>query len=84
VVAVMHDSYNSWAWWWMIPMMLIIIAAVVGVVWAIVYAATWPPSSTSEPAPTPEQTLANRFALGAIDADEHHARLEDLQHSRQP
>ena len=76
-----NDGYDNW--WWMIPMMVVMLAVVWAVVWALLHA-TRPDAPASPKSSSPEEVLAQRLAVGEIDAAEYNERLDALRHRAAP
>ena len=75
---MMWGHYDQFSWWWFVLMPLGMLGFWAIVAWVVVTLARGNrPHDTA--APTPEATLAERYARGDIDAEEYHRRLDDLQ-----
>ena len=71
---------NGWSWWYWAVMTIGMIAFWGLVVWAFIAFVRPPGRSSIEETPRePEQILVRRFALGQVDSDEYHRRLESLR-----
>jgi putative membrane protein len=76
----MHMWWNEgWSWWNLAGMTIGMLAFWALVGWAFIAAARPGVPSNSDVDRSPEQTLAQRFAVGEIDSEEYRQRLEVLQ-----
>jgi putative membrane protein len=69
---------DDWSWGGWLVMTVTMIAFWTLVAWVIVVAIRASRAPTQR-APDPERTLAERFAVGEINEDEYHRRLEALR-----
>ncbi len=77
-------GWNGWSWWGMALMSFSMLAFWGLVIWGIVALFRRSGDGRQE-RPDPERILAERFAAGEIDEEEHQRRLQTLRSTnRQP
>ena len=75
-------NWDGASWWWWLLMSGGMLAFWGFVAWVVVQALRAGSRDAGPPVADPEATLAQRFALGEIDADEYQTRLDVLRGRR--